>query len=158
MATLAGKQRDPKDMLRAIIELDYDAIEAYQAAIDRIGAEGDKAQLRSFMGDHERHVREVGEALRAMGGTPPQGPDIKRVLTKGKVVIAGLMGDRAVLAAMKTNEDDTNTAYENATKHAGITADVRVILEKNLGDERRHRAWLESRLRMTTAAPETHPR
>jgi hypothetical protein len=31
--------------------------------------------------------------------------------------VAGLMRDKAILQAMKTNEDDTNTAYERAVKH-----------------------------------------
>ena len=49
-----------------------------------------------------------------MGRTPPKEGDMKALLTKGKVVIAGLMGDEAILQAMRTNEADTNTAYERA--------------------------------------------
>jgi hypothetical protein len=45
-----------------------------------------------------------------MGRTPPKEGDMKALLTKGKVVIAGLMGDAAILQAMRTNEADTNTA------------------------------------------------
>jgi hypothetical protein len=39
-----------------------------------------------------------------MGRTPPKEGDMKPLLTKGKVVIAGLMGDEAILRVMRTNE------------------------------------------------------
>ena len=51
---------------------------------------------------------------------------------------------------MKTNEDDTNTAYERAVKHEEADG-VRPIFEKNLADERRHRAWLESTIATLSA-------
>jgi hypothetical protein len=39
----------------------------------------------------------------------PEGPDMKQRLTKGKVV---MMDDESIVMAMKTNKDDTVTAYE----------------------------------------------
>ncbi len=61
-------------------------------------------------------------------------------------MLGGLVGDRVVLAAMKTNEDDTNTAYERAVAHPAVTPDVLTVLEQNLSDERRHRDWIEKRI------------
>ena len=60
------------------------------------------------------HITELGDILSSMGRTPPKEGDMKALLTKGKVVIAGLMGDEAILQTMRTNEADTNTAYERA--------------------------------------------
>ena len=70
--------------------------------------------LAEFERDHLRHITELGDILSSMGRTPPKEGDMKALLTKGKVVIAGLMGDEAILQAMRTNEADTNTAYERA--------------------------------------------
>lgn len=42
MATLVGTQKNFADALKALIELDYDAIEAYKAAIDRLENENYK--------------------------------------------------------------------------------------------------------------------
>ena len=39
---------------------------------------------------------------------------MKAILTQGKVVLADMFGDSAILKAMKTNEDDTVTAYDRA--------------------------------------------
>lgn len=146
MATLVGTQKELSALLNQLIELDFDAVEAYKAATERIEAANDRAQLEFFMGDHERHTRELTALVQQMGEKPATQADIKQVLTKGKVVIAGLISDRAILMAMKTNEDDTNTAYERAVKRNDLPVAVRTVLERNLADERRHRAWIEARL------------
>jgi uncharacterized protein (TIGR02284 family) len=139
--------RDIAHRLNALIEVDLDAIEAYEVAIDRIDDEGDKAQLADFRADHERHVRELQAIVRDLGETPATKPDIKRVLTKGKVVIAALVGDRPILLAMKTNEDDTNLAYDAAiASEEGLPEHVREVLLRNRDDERRHLAYVEERL------------
>jgi uncharacterized protein (TIGR02284 family) len=152
---MVGKQADVKDLLYQLVELDYDAVAAYDAAIARLKDSEAKSELEGFKRDHERHVQEVGDQLRLLGNQPPSGPDVKRVLTQGKVVIAGLMGDRAILMAMKTNEDDTNTAYERATSRNDVTPELRALLQRNLEDERRHRGWIERRVQGMSA--EAHP-
>jgi uncharacterized protein (TIGR02284 family) len=152
MATLVGTQAKLVDALDALLELDHDAVEAYRAAMDRIDDADDAAQLGTFMADHERHVRELTPIVEGMGKQAAKGPDVKHWLTKGKVVILGLAGDSAVLLAMKTNEDDTNTGYERLIARDDLPADVRNVLERNLGDERRHRAWIEGRLGASKSA------
>lgn len=144
MATRVGTENDPVQMLEHLMALDYDAIEAYQAAIDRVDDEGYRSRLTEFKGDHQRHVRELGPVIRQLGGTPPGGPGGKSMLTQGKVFMANLAGDDAILRAMKTNEDDTNTAYERALEHA--PAEARDILQRGREDERRHWEWIEAQL------------
>ena len=142
MATLVGMQTSPISLIRNLIELDYDAIEAYEAAIERLEDPAFRAQFRAFCDDHRRHVVELNPILERLGGIRVVQGDIKRVLTKGKVLIASLIGDRSILLAMKTNEKDTNTAYERAVAHEGLDAKTIAALYRNLGDERRHRAWI----------------
>lgn len=150
MGTMVGKHGDFRSVLHDLIELDLDAVEAYRTAIDKLQDPECKSALSGFMSDHERHVREVGEALTRLGGEPPKGPDFKRVLTQGKVVLGGIVGDKGILKAMKTNEDDTNVAYERASGRTDLTPDLQVLLRGNLDDERRHRAWIEARIDLIT--------
>ncbi|BES71479.1 hypothetical protein RE428_24970 [Marinobacter nanhaiticus D15-8W] len=131
--------------LSNIVELDYDAIAAYRAAIDRIDDTGYTAKLEEFVKDHERHVRELSEVIRREGGTPPDSGDAKKMLTKGQVVIADIAGDKAILNAMKMNEQQTVSKYESATKEA-FPEHVQTLLDKGLEDERRHKAWIERTL------------
>ncbi|MBX3219759.1 MAG: DUF2383 domain-containing protein [Labilithrix sp.] len=146
MGTLVGKQKDIADLLNSLLAIDYDAIEAYEVAIDRIDDDGDKAQLAEFKGDHERHVCEMHPLVVELGEKPVEKADIKRVLTKGKVVLASLVGDRMVLLAMKTNERDTNLAYDRAVQRIDLPSHVREVLLRNRDDERRHLAYIQGRL------------
>lgn len=146
MATTVGIERDVVNFLRSLVELEYDAIEAYEAAVARLKDDGDRAAIEVFLSDHHRHVRELSELLSQAGYQAPSGPDLKRVLTTGKVMLGGLVGDRAVLMAMKTNEDDTNTAYERAAGRPDMWPQARPLMERHLADERRHRDWIANRV------------
>lgn len=146
MATTIGTERGVIDTLNNLIHLDFDAITAYQAAIDRLDDAECKTQLIGFKDDHERHTRELAALVRNLGGEPAMQSDAKAMLTKGKVVLRGLTGDSGILKAMKSNEDETNEAYEQALTRDDLTAEMRELLQRNLSDERRHRAWIEERL------------
>ncbi len=146
MATTVGTERHLEHLLEDLIRLDYDAAAAYQAAIDRLETPGFKAAMRTFKADHLRHTRELSECLRELGETPPREGDLKQILTKGKVVLGGLLGDKAILRAMRTNEDDTVTAYDRAVKHSAVTASILRVLERGQMDEHGHRQWIVAAL------------
>lgn len=146
MATLVGRQTEFSAALTELCKLDYDAIEAYAAAIERLKNNHYKKALKEFSNDHVRHTREISIILEKHNVKAPTAPSLKKLLTRGKVILASLLGDKAILKAMKTNEDDTNTAYERLNEHAGLWPDAKSILEKGLEDERRHRAWIEGAL------------
>lgn len=144
MTTMVGTQDDFVDALRALCELDFDAILAYEAAIERLDNPEFKIKLREFCEDHRRHTREINELLTKHAHEAVEGADsTKSLLAKGKVVLADMVGDNAILKAMKTNEDDTNTAYERLVNHANKWLDAELILNNGLADERRHREWIE---------------
>lgn len=134
------------ETLNGLIRLDFDAVEAYEAAISRLKNSHDRDQLRRFRMDHERHTQELTGAVRGLAGEPATSADVMRFLAKGKVVLGGLLNDDAVLQAMRSNEETTNDQYEHALELQGLPPNVRALLERNLSDERRHRAWLEQRL------------
>ena len=130
-----------------LVQLDYDAADAYEAAINRLQEARFRDRLREFKGDHLRHIAELGDILVEMGRTPPKEGDMKSLLTRGKVVIGGLMGDKAILQAMRTNEADTNTAYERAVAFHGLSTETRQVLQRGLQDERRHCEWILEQLK-----------
>ncbi len=66
-----------------------------------------------------------------------------KILTKGKVVIAAVLGDEAILKAMKANEEVTNSKYEEAVE-TGYGDSIQVILRQALADERRHKDWISA--------------
>lgn len=144
MATSVGNEDDKLEMLQSLIKLDHAAVEAYESAVDKLENAGWQTQLTEFMRDHQRHIDELSPIVRSMGGDVPDSGGAKEMLTQGKVAMSSLMGDESILKAMKTNEDDTNTAYERAAAKA--PPEARDILERGLADERRHREWILAQL------------
>jgi uncharacterized protein (TIGR02284 family) len=151
MVTTIGTESTLEDLLTHLTQLDFDAAAAYQAAIDRLENAVFKTALSEFRDDHLRHTRELGECLMEMGKAAPKEGDMKQILAKGKVVIGGLMGDSAILEAMRTNEDDTVTAYDRAVGHRDSPPSVRDVLERAQGDEHRHCAWMLSAIKKAKA-------
>lgn len=132
--------------LQELVNLDYDAIEAYDEAIKRLDDAETGTKLAEFREDHVRHTENIGNILRNLGEEVPAGPDAKSLLTEGKVVIADLAGDKAILKAMVMNEKVTNKTYEKALKVDGLDAAMQQTLSQNLADEERHKTWIESRI------------
>ena len=135
------------DLLNGLIKLDYDAIEGYEAAVQRADDVMLRNQLMRFLQDHQRHTRNLGEEVRRVGGDPVQGAGPMRMLTEGAVMMGGLMHDhdRGVLMAMSTNEAITNRSYENALDDLG-NHPAGAIVQQNREDERRHKAWIDQQL------------
>ncbi len=146
--TGARAARQAQGLLNDLIHIELDTIEAYEAAIDRLDDASTREQLRAFVQDHRVHTGELAELVRSLGGEPPSAPDAKRLLAQGKVVLARLAGDKAVLQAMRSNENEINTRYEKARDATGLDARARAIIARNLADERRHRAWIVHQLEM----------
>jgi rubrerythrin len=155
MATTIGNEDNLDTLLRHLVELDYDAIEAYEAAVQRLDNPAYKQTLERFCQDHINHTLNLSQVLRARGETPPDGPSAKRILTKGKVILADLMGDKAILKAMLSNEVDTNTAYDRATSNMSVPPETLEVLLLNHADEQKHKRWLESALQQIS---ETDPK
>jgi hypothetical protein len=139
MVTTVGTEDRLEDLLTDLVQLDYDAVAAQDASF--------RSALQEFKSDHVRHIHDLGAILAAMGCEVPQEGDMKSLLTQGKVMIGGLMGDSAILQAMRTNEDDTNTAYQRAIQFPDAPPATHQVLERAREDERRHCAWILETLR-----------
>jgi uncharacterized protein (TIGR02284 family) len=126
------------------IQLDLDAIVAYEEAIAACENIEVRARLQEFRGDHERHVEELSETVVRYGGQPKRTRDFKGFVIEGFTKVAS-RGDQSALQVMRGNEELTNRSYEAALKEQ-LPADVRALLEKNLSDERRHLAWIKDAL------------
>ena len=144
MTTLVGTQANFADALRELIELDYDAVEAYQAALDRLDNEDYKARLGKFKADHESHIKVLNRILQAHDGIIVDGPSGTSWLTKGKVILANLVGDKTILKALRSNVDDTCTAYKKMNSHKAKWSDATDALTSGLEDAEKHKKWLDA--------------
>ena len=79
MVTLVGIQTEFEDALKDLIELDYDAVEAYDAAINRLENQDFKEKLNIFKADHEWHIQELSSILKISSGIELNNPKSLRL-------------------------------------------------------------------------------
>jgi uncharacterized protein (TIGR02284 family) len=130
------------DNLNDLIALDFDAVNAYESAITRIDAEEVRDVLREYQEDHRRHIRDLSACVSQLGGTPRDKPDAKGFFIQAFTAITSMMGDRAALSAMRSNEELTNKAYDRALAECVWPTSMLQIIERNREDERRHLAYV----------------
>jgi rubrerythrin len=144
MVTTVGTEATLVGLVEDLLLLEHDAIAAYEQTIERLSNPSYKQTVAEFKADHDRHVRELTQLAVDIGATPHREGDAKQFLTTGKVALASIMGDSAILKAMRSNEEDTVTAYERATRHTEATPTALAIFEKAHADELRHREWMSN--------------
>jgi len=143
MVTMVGEESGLEELVTDLISLEHDAIAAYESCIDRLDNKELSAQIAIFKQDHLQHLKVLTEMARELGLQAPPGGDLKKMLTTGKIALAEIMGDAAILKAMKTNEDETVTAYERAIRHEDAIPATKAFMSAHL-DEERHRAWMST--------------
>lgn len=133
------------EKLNSLIQLDVDAIHAYDQSISACTMTELKGKLSDFRGDHDRHVRELSDCVRELGGQPDVRRDLKGFFIGGFTAIVS-QGDHSALVAMQTNEELTNSYYRRALEMEGLSPEIRDLLEKNFADEQRHLQWIKDQL------------
>ncbi len=133
------------DKLNDLIKLDVDAIHAYDQSISACKMDELKRGLSDFRADHDRHVRELSDCVRQLGGQPDVRRDLKGFFIGGFTAIVS-QGDHSSLVAMQTNEELTNSYYRRALELEDLSPDVRALLEKNYADEQRHLTWIKDQI------------
>lgn len=137
---------DVREQLSQLIQLDIDAIHAYEQAIEKIDAQGVRRTLEEFKEDHERHVTQLSNEVRNLGGEPPDlSQDIKGVLIEGFTALRSATGTEGALKAMLSNEKLTNRQYEKALQK-GLPSNIDALVRHNREDERRHLEYIERAL------------
>lgn len=143
MVTTVGTENQIEGLVQDLLYLEHDAIAAYDATIDKLDNQAHKAKIAEFRSDHVEHVETLRRMADLLGIEAPEKGDAKQMLTTGKIAFANLFGDSAILKAMKTNEDDTVSAYERASRHSDAVPESQAFFAKALADEQRHRDWME---------------
>lgn len=126
--------------LNDLLQLDHDAVAAYNVAIRELDSAALKAELEAHLNDHKRHIEELERHIDRLGGMKMSMPHLSGVfkLAVQSAVAAG--SDRAVLLAFKANEMQVRDKYARAAE-ADMPVDVRDTISRAAADERRHYDW-----------------
>lgn len=139
--------------IQMLIELDFDAIKAYDSAIGGVDDADCLAQLHRFRSDHQRHTDNLGAILDNYRQDVPDGPDVRRIVTQGKVLIADLLGSEIhILQALADNVAVLEQAYTDASECDDLDAATQQTLQANLDDLARHKEWLAARIGRISSA------
>ncbi|MBJ6801654.1 ferritin-like domain-containing protein [Geomonas propionica] len=131
------------DKLNDLIQLDVDAVEAYQQVIKHISYADIEKRMCGFQEDHRAHITNLTAIVQQMGGRPVKPtPDLKGVLIEGFTALMSLTGAKQALEAMKSNEKLTNRKYQEAVAQA-FPEEVMEVLRTNLSQEQRHLSYIE---------------
>jgi rubrerythrin len=138
--------------LNDLIQLDYDAIKAYDQALDRVDEADEevRSDLELFKLDHERHVTDLAQVVRDLGGQHEEASrDVKGVLLEGLTALRSVTGTVGALKAMRMNEKLTNKSYAKASE-LQLSPIARMVVDRNLADERRHLAAIQTHIARLT--------
>jgi rubrerythrin len=127
--------------LNDLLQLDHDAVQAYTLAISSLENPAYKETLHQFRGDHQRHVDELTQLIRARGGIAMELPHLTGAFKLAVQAAGAAGGDRAVLLAFKANERQVRDKYRRSAR-ASHPADVTSVLARAADDEARHYAWV----------------
>lgn len=141
--------------LNDLLQLDHDAVQAYNLAIEGLQSTERRETLMRFRGDHERHVRELTELIQAHDGVPVQLSHIPTGPMKLAVqAIGNAGGDREVLLAFKSNERQVRDKYRRMADRSH-SPDVAEVLSRAAADEQRHYNWVAQELERMGAGAST---
>jgi rubrerythrin len=130
-------------LLNQLIQLDFDAVCAYERAIARVDNDVIKRELEMFKSDHERHIVALSDCVRDLGGTPIDlRRDAKGVLLEGLTALRSVAGVEGALKALRTIERQTNRAYAEPLR-ATLPNAVRGVVEACRSEEQRHWAYIQ---------------
>jgi rubrerythrin len=127
--------------LNDLLQLDHDAVGAYEVAMDHLENRSWASQIEAFKRDHERHIRDLNDLILRLGGTPSNESHVSAPLKEGIQRISAAGGDRALLVAWRTNELYSLNKHESYQKKLAWPADTRRVLDRNTLDEERHFQW-----------------
>lgn len=134
--------RQMNDELRALLQLDIDAVQAYALALRGVDVLALRDAMGEMMRDHERHVEELGRALAARGADAPHGVDLKGAVLGGMTAARALTGTEGALKALRQDEQLTTGRYARALAMSWPDP-LLDLVRRNHGDERRHLSTVE---------------
>ena len=135
------------DELRALVQLDIDAVYAYRQAIDHVEVAEVRERVTHFCLDHENHVKALSELIQKYGAAPPDfSRDLQGFVVEGLTALRSIAGNHSALSAIHDNEEEINQAY-GAILAKDLPADVRAVLERHYAEEMTHIAFIGLALR-----------
>lgn len=135
------------DGLNDLLQLDHDAVGAYQIAIEKLQDRDHADQIAGYRRDHERHIQELNQLVTELGGTPRNEPHATGPLKQALQGLGAMAGDRGILVSWRANELQVRAKYDSYASKAVFWPDhVKRVIDRNALDEEKHYRWVADTL------------
>lgn len=132
--------------LKSLCQLDIDAFYAYNETMHHFNIVDMKSHIENFKEDHERHIKDLSDAIRSLDEQPPEfSRDFKGYLLGAFTKVRSLTGTEGALKALRSGEESTNKRYGKAV-NMDFPAGIKALVEKNYRDAQSHLAYIEKAL------------
>ncbi len=128
MPTTVAQAGPEAQVVERAIALEYDCLAAYSEAA-KLAQEPSLAQtLQQFAADCKRHIGLWQDRLKRMSSHEGKPSIITEPLNRGKVKMSSLLGDKAIMVAIKNNAADTCSAYEQVASRVELAPETKDIV------------------------------
>lgn len=129
--------------LNDLLQLDHDAVGAYQIAMEKLENRDWAVQIAGYLTDHERHIRELNDAIVELGGEPMNEPHATGPFKQALQNLGAVAGDKGLLMAWRANELQVRMKYDSYASKANYWPDhLKALIDRNALDEERHYRWV----------------
>jgi len=130
------------ELLEDLMQIDYDAVRAYEQALEHVDDVELHGQLERIRAEHQRHLTEMAALLRQLGHEPREiRRDATGMLLEGMTLLRSVTGTLGALGALRTDEKHLCDRYQEALDKAPDS--VLALVSRQWHDECRHLAIID---------------
>jgi uncharacterized protein (TIGR02284 family) len=134
------------EALSNLVQLDIDAVHAYDQALREIDDPIIKNRLLKFQDEHRNHISGLAKQIETLGGNPPdRSKDFKGYVIEAFTAIRSITGLKGALKAIKITEDITNRYYGEVVSWQAPSG-TKEVLRTYFSEEKVHLDYITSNL------------
>ena len=143
---LTLKEKNLIAALSNLVQLDIDAVHAYDQVLKEIDDPIIKDRLLKFQDEHRKHIGGLSKHIEDLGGHPPKpSQDFKGYVIEAFAAIRSFTGLKGALKAMKITEDISNRYYGEVVSWEA-PSEVKEVLRTYFSEEKIHLDYITSNL------------
>jgi len=120
------------DSLNSLLRGEISAVETYEQAIPKFESGSVALELRRIRDEHQQTVNMLTAKVRSAGGEPSKGSGPWGVFATAVTGTAKVLGQSAVLAALKQGEEHGINSYKKSLEDVHVTAGARTLISSDL--------------------------
>lgn len=145
-----------KDFIAALsnlVQLDIDAVYAYNQAIKEIDDSVIRDRLLKFQEDHRKHIDALSKQIVELGGRPSEhSKDFKGYVLEAFAALRRFTGLKGALKGIKITEEITNRYYSEVVSRK-TPSEVKEVLREYFSEEKVHLDYITSNLQALASKP-----